>query len=97
MPLNKSGSEASVGENIAIERAAGKPEKQAVAIAESVKRANDTYDYGYKDGDAKGCMDSSGGSTCVATHEQIANWAKQMWEPDADEPENANGVSTPEA
>jgi hypothetical protein len=38
MPLDKSGSKASVGNNIRIERAAGKPQKQAVAIALDVAR-----------------------------------------------------------
>ena len=38
MPLNKSGSKASVGQNIKTEMAAGKPQKQAVAIALSVQR-----------------------------------------------------------
>jgi len=38
MPLDKSGSKASVGKNIAKERAAGKPQKQAVAIALNVQR-----------------------------------------------------------
>jgi hypothetical protein len=38
VPLDKSGSKASVSRNIRTERAAGKPEKQAIAIAESVKR-----------------------------------------------------------
>lgn len=38
MPLDKSGSAASVGKNISTERAAGKPQKQAIAIALSVKR-----------------------------------------------------------
>lgn len=38
MPLDKSGSKASVGTNILAERAAGKPQKQAIAIALSVKR-----------------------------------------------------------
>ena len=38
MPLIKSTSKRAFGENIARERAAGKPEKQAVAIAYSVKR-----------------------------------------------------------
>ena len=33
MPLDKSGSKASVGTNILAERAAGKPKKQALAIA----------------------------------------------------------------
>ena len=98
MPLNKSGSEESIGENIKTEMAAGKPQKQAIAIAESVKRANDeemTMDFGYKDGDPVGAKDAN--YTQVSSHEQIANAAKQMWEPEADEPENANGVVTPEA
>lgn len=38
MPLNKSGSKASVGENIKTEIAAGRPQKQAVAIALSTQR-----------------------------------------------------------
>ena len=38
MPLDKSGSKASVGKNIKAEKAAGKPQKQAVAIALSVQR-----------------------------------------------------------
>lgn len=38
MPLDKSGSKASVGRNIATEMAAGKPQRQAVAIALSVQR-----------------------------------------------------------
>jgi hypothetical protein len=38
MPLDKSGSKASVGSNIATEMKAGKPQKQAVAIALSVQR-----------------------------------------------------------
>lgn len=38
MPLNKSGSKKAVGENIAAEKAAGKPFKQAVAIALDVQR-----------------------------------------------------------
>jgi len=37
MPLNKSGSLASIGQNIRAEKNAGKPQKQAVAIALSVK------------------------------------------------------------
>jgi hypothetical protein len=35
MPLDKSGSKKSVGKNIRAERKAGKPQKQAVAIAMS--------------------------------------------------------------
>lgn len=38
MPLNKSGSKKAVGENIKTEMAAGKPQKQAVAIALSTQR-----------------------------------------------------------
>ena len=38
MPLNKSGSKASVGQNIKTEMAAGKPQKQAVAIALNTQR-----------------------------------------------------------
>lgn len=38
MPLDKSGSKQSVGTNIKTEEAAGKPRKQAIAIALSVQR-----------------------------------------------------------
>ena len=38
MPLKKSASKAAVGENIRREVAAGRPQKQAVAIALSVQR-----------------------------------------------------------
>ena len=38
MPLVKSGSKKAMSENIRREMAAGKPQKQAVAIAYSVKR-----------------------------------------------------------
>lgn len=38
MPLIRSSSKKAIGENIATERAAGKPEAQAVAIAESEAR-----------------------------------------------------------
>jgi len=44
MPLNESGSKKSVGQNIATEIRAGKPKKQAVAIAYSVARR-----HGFKD------------------------------------------------
>ena len=40
MPLDKSGSAKSVGKNIKAEIKAGKPKKQAVAIALSVEREN---------------------------------------------------------
>lgn len=38
MPLDKSASKKAFGKNIGAERKAGKPEKQAVAIAYAVKR-----------------------------------------------------------
>lgn len=38
MPLKEGSSEATISENIATERNAGKPEKQAIAIAESQAR-----------------------------------------------------------
>ena len=38
MPLDKSGTEASVGRNIKTEMKAGRPKKQAVAIALNVER-----------------------------------------------------------
>ena len=110
MPLNKSGSEKSVGENISTEMHAH-PEmkqKQAIAIAESVKRAaNDgegcpfgasaplgTHDYGYKDGDPVG--GSHGGFSQVGTAEQFAHASRQMWAQEANEGENKNGVTTPD-
>lgn len=40
MPLDRSGTEASVGRNIKTEMKAGKPKKQAVAIALNVERDN---------------------------------------------------------
>jgi hypothetical protein len=40
MPLDKSGSAQSVGKNIKTEEKAGKPKKQAVAIALNVERDN---------------------------------------------------------
>ena len=40
MPLDKSGTEASVGKNIKAEMKAGKPKKQALAIALNVEREN---------------------------------------------------------
>lgn len=40
MPLDKSGSAQSVGKNIKTEVKAGKPKKQAVAIALNVERDN---------------------------------------------------------
>lgn len=38
MPLDKSGSKASVGKNIKTEKAAGKPKRQALAIALNTQR-----------------------------------------------------------
>ena len=40
MPLDRSGSKAAVGHNIKAEEAAGKPPKQALAIALNVQRDN---------------------------------------------------------
>lgn len=40
MPLDKSGTEASVGRNMKTEMKAGKPKKQALAIALNVERDN---------------------------------------------------------
>jgi hypothetical protein len=40
MPLDKSGSVQSVGKNIKAEMKAGKPKKQAIAIALNVERDN---------------------------------------------------------
>lgn len=40
MPLDKSGTEASVGRNVKAEMKAGKPKKQALAIALNVERDN---------------------------------------------------------
>jgi hypothetical protein len=40
MPLDRSGSKASVSKNIKAEMKAGKPKKQAVAIALNVERDN---------------------------------------------------------
>ena len=40
MPLDKSGSTASVGKNIKTEEKAGRPKKQAIAIALNVEREN---------------------------------------------------------
>lgn len=40
MPLDKSGSAQSVGKNIKAEEKAGRPKKQAVAIALNVERDN---------------------------------------------------------
>lgn len=38
MPLDKSGSKDSIGKNIAIEESAGKPKRQAIAIALNTAR-----------------------------------------------------------
>jgi hypothetical protein len=40
MPLDRSGTKASVGKNIKAEMKAGKPKKQAIAIALNVERDN---------------------------------------------------------
>ena len=46
MPLDKSGSKASVGTNIKTEMAAGKPQKQAIAIAMNTKRKAQGFNKG---------------------------------------------------
>jgi hypothetical protein len=46
MPLDKSGSKASVGANIKTEMAAGKPQKQAIAIAMNTKRKAQGFNKG---------------------------------------------------
>ena len=43
MPLIKSGSKKAVGENIKTEMAAGRPQKQAVAIALSTQRRSQGF------------------------------------------------------
>ena len=49
MPLEQSSSEKAFTHNVTAEINAGKPQKQAVAIAYSVKRANDNVpEYGMK-------------------------------------------------
>ena len=48
MPLKKSASKKAFGENIAAEMRAGRPQKQAVAIAYSVKREAENKDSGRK-------------------------------------------------
>lgn len=48
MPLDKSGSKQSVGKNIKAEMAAGRPQKQAIAIALSVQRRAKGQDFPIK-------------------------------------------------
>jgi hypothetical protein len=55
MPLDKSGSKQSIGRNIATELAAGKPRRQAIAIAESVRRRAIGEMRGKKTGHKCGC------------------------------------------
>jgi hypothetical protein len=52
MPLDKSGSEKSVGKNIRTEMKAGKPKKQAVAIALNTERE-------YAKGDRKASLEDA--------------------------------------
>ncbi len=53
MPLDKSGSKESIGENIKTEMGAGKPQKQAEAIAFSVARKASGGKVGVKPADRK--------------------------------------------
>jgi hypothetical protein len=48
MPLKRSASKQAMSENIRTERAAGKPQKQAVAIAHSVQRDAENKSTGRK-------------------------------------------------
>ena len=66
MPLDKSGSAASVGKNIKAEVKAGKPKKQALAIALNVEREN-------AKGERKAKLDAVPGLIALGlTREQIA-------------------------
>lgn len=113
MPLIKTGSEKSVGENIAIEKHAhpDMPQKQAIAIAENTKReaqhdsecpygatapgaAHQTMDFDYAEGSSAG-HDGSHLPVKVDTNE-YANRIKQMWGENEHDPENANGMVTPQ-
>lgn len=109
MPLEQGSSKEVIGRNIAREEAAGKPEKQAVAIA--LHTANDdcsmikddpghevafggrdpmnTVDFGYKDAEPQTYMPAG-----PSVHE-MGKWGKQMWSEEAEEGENANGITTP--
>lgn len=46
MPLNKSGSKAAFSQNVRTEMRAGRPQKQAVAIAYSVQRHAKSHKHG---------------------------------------------------
>ena len=54
MPLNKSGSKASVGQNIRTLKAEGKSQRQAVAIAMNVQREAKKVMHNAHKGDGKG-------------------------------------------
>lgn len=122
MPLVKTGTEKSVGENISIEKHAhpDMPQKQAIAIAENTKReaqahhdhlaipagaecpfegrapgaAHHTVDFGYGEGSAMGHDGSHLPVHCDTL--EYANRVRQMWSGNEHDPENSNGIVTPQ-
>jgi hypothetical protein len=75
MPLEKGSSQSAISKNIATERNAGKPEKQAIAIAESEARRA-------KDNQPMPATRASGGIPSGARHrpqEDGAYSAGDMW------------------
>ena len=68
--------------------AAGKPQKQAVAIAENVKRANDV-EFGYKD------VAGPEGGTVMVTALTLAELQKKneaFWKQDVADPDDTNSA-----
>jgi hypothetical protein len=116
MPLVKTGTEKSVGENISIEKHAhpDMPMKQAIAIAENTKReANKDHecpfeakapgaaspaarvmDFGYGEGSSMGHDGSHMPVKCDTL--EYANRVHQMWGANEHDPENSNGIVTPQ-